>query len=144
VKAESYKLVQKEAEIRSRKKFVDKGDIYNFGLILLETIIGSTPTMQNQEMDKIQELVNVMSEQETRSQIVDPIILRTSIDESLATVIEITNKCLSKEPASRPSMEDVLWNLQYAAQVQDTSVGDLESGDDSPDNFPIGLKSGHT
>ncbi|GLJ32084.1 hypothetical protein SUGI_0646030 [Cryptomeria japonica] len=144
VKTESYNLVHKEAEIKSRKKFLDKGDIYNFGLILLETIIGRPPILPNQETDKIQELMNIMSDCETRSQIVDPIILRTSIDESLATVIEITGKCLSKDPVSRPSMEDVLWNLQYAAQVQDTSVGDLESGDDSPVNFPIGLKSGYT
>lgn len=33
------------------------------------------------------------------------------------------NKCISPD-ASRPSFEDILWNLQYAAQVQATADGD--------------------
>jgi hypothetical protein len=33
-------------------------------------------------------------------------------------VMEICLRCLAKEAAQRPSVEDVLWNLQFAAQVQ--------------------------
>lgn len=135
-KAERHNLVQKEPEYLRRRKFADKGDIYDFGLILLETVVGTPLSMQNQETDMVQELLNFITDEENRRQIVDPIILSTSVDESLATVIEITCKCLSKDPVSRPSVEDVLWNLQYAAQVQDTSGGDLQDDDDSPDNFP--------
>ena len=57
-------------------------------------------------------------------QIVDPVVQATCSRESLSTVISITNKCISPESWSRPSIEDVLWNFQYAAQVQATADGD--------------------
>eukprot|EP01018_Ginkgo_biloba_P011195 Gb_27461 [translate_table: standard] len=139
-KAETHPLAQKESDFLRRRNLADKEDIYNFGLILIETIIGRSPYVQNKDADIVPDLVNLITDQETGRQLVDPVILRTSVDESLATVIEITGKSLSKEPAARPSMEDVLWNLQYAAQVQDTSVGDLQEEDDSPDNFLVGLR----
>ena len=48
----------------------------------------------------------------------DPVVLTTCSQESLSRVISITKKCISTDVLSRPSFEDVLWNLQYAAQVQ--------------------------
>lgn len=51
----------------------------------------------------------------------DPIVLTSSCQESLSIAISITTKCISPEISSRPSFEDVLWNLQYAAQVQATA-----------------------
>lgn len=59
---------------------------------------------------------------------VDPAIRNARSDESLKTVIEICSRCLMEDPADRPSIEDVLWNLQFAAQVQDSS----QSGEGSP------------
>lgn len=125
-KLEGHKFTQKEPTFMNRRKMIDKIDIYNFGLILLETIVGRFPTRQNLEVYKVHEMVNLMSNQDTRSNIVDPAIVNTCVEESLQIVVEIAGKCLSKEPASRPSMEDVIWNLQYAAQVQDTTGSDLQ------------------
>lgn len=64
-----------------------------------------------------------LNSQDGQKQIVEPVVLATSSQESLSTVISIMNKCISPE-SSRPSFEDVLWNLQYAAQVQATADGD--------------------
>lgn len=64
--------------------------------------------------------------QDGRRKIVDPIVLTTSSQESLSIVISLTNKCISPD-SSRPSFEDVLWNLQYAAQVQATADVDQKS-----------------
>lgn len=58
---------------------------------------------------------------------VDPTVRRDCCHESLKTAIEICFRCLSKEPSDRPSVEDVLWNLQFAAQVQDAWRGDSHS-----------------
>lgn len=65
--------------------------------------------------------------QDGRKRIVDPAVLTTCCQESLSIVVSITNKCISPEPSSRPSFEDVLWNLQYAAQVQATADADQKS-----------------
>lgn len=67
--------------------------------------------------------------QDGRKRIVDPAVLTTCSQESLSIVVSITNKCISSEPSSRPSFEDVLWNLQYAAQVQ--ASADTEQKSDS-------------
>lgn len=58
--------------------------------------------------------------------IVDPNVLASCSQESLSIVISLTINCISPD-STRPSFEDVLWNLQYAAQVQATS-DDQRSG----------------
>lgn len=54
-----------------------------------------------------------------RRSIVDPTIVKECSAESLKTVMEICLRCLSDEAGDRPSVEDVLWTLQFAAQLQD-------------------------
>lgn len=49
----------------------------------------------------------------------DPAIKGTFAFDSLRTAVEITLNCVSKDPKERPSIDDVLWNLQYSVQVQD-------------------------
>lgn len=105
-----------------RKIMVDKSDVYNFGLILLEVIVGKPPTFDDAS-GGFKELESLMAEQGPKSETIDPKILGACNMESLDTVVEITIKCLSQDPMGRPSMEDVLWNLQYALQVQNSSNG---------------------
>ena len=72
-------------------------------------------------------MLNVMASfnsQDGWKQVVDPVLQATCSKESLLVVISITNKCISSESWSRPSIEDVLWNLQYASQIQATPDGD--------------------
>ncbi|XP_024986667.1 probable inactive leucine-rich repeat receptor-like protein kinase At3g03770 isoform X2 [Cynara cardunculus var. scolymus] len=100
-------------------------DVYDFGFILLETLVGPIVTGKGESF-----LLNEMKSfgsQDGRQRIVDPIVLTTCSQESLSIVISITNKCISPEPANRPSFEDMLWNLQYAAQVQATADSEQKS-----------------
>lgn len=66
-----------------------------------------------------------------RRSFVDPAVSKGCSDESVKTVMEICLRCLAKEAVQRPSIEDVLWNLQFAAQVQDDWEGDNRSSDGS-------------
>ena len=59
-----------------------------------------------------------------RRSIVDPAVHKQCSDESLKTMMEVCVRCLSAEPAERPSVEDILWTLQFAAQVQGSGRGD--------------------
>ncbi|KAI3520689.1 hypothetical protein L1887_10139 [Cichorium endivia] len=105
------------------KKLAD--DVYDFGFILLEALVGPIVTGKGEAF-----LLNEMKSfgsQDGRQRIVDPVVLTTCSQESLSIVISITNKCISIEPANRPSFEDVLWNLQYAAQVQTTADSEQKS-----------------
>ncbi|XP_073065059.1 probable inactive leucine-rich repeat receptor-like protein kinase At3g03770 [Primulina eburnea] len=100
-------------------------DVYNFGLILFETLVGPDAS-ENKEAFMLNEMAS-FSSQDGRKKLVDSIVLATSSQESLSIVISITNKCTSPESSNRPSFEDVLWNLQYAAQVQATADADQKS-----------------
>ncbi|KAF8390614.1 hypothetical protein HHK36_025141 [Tetracentron sinense] len=100
-------------------------DVYSFGFILLESLVGPSVSARG-ETFLLNEMVSFGS-QDGRRRIVDPIVLATCSQESLSIVVSITNKCISPELSTRPSFEDVLWNLQYAAQVQMTADGDQKS-----------------
>lgn len=67
-----------------------------------------------------------------RRSFVDPAVSKSCSEESLRTVMEICLRCLAKEAVHRPSVEDVIWNLQFATQVQDDWEGEIRSGDGSP------------
>ncbi|PIN03858.1 Serine/threonine protein kinase [Handroanthus impetiginosus] len=108
-------------------------DVYNFGFILLESLVG--PIVSGKGEAFLLNEMSSFSSQDGRKKIVDPIVLTTSSQESLSIVISITNKCISSESTSLPSFEDVLWNLQYAAQVQATADADQKSETTSRQSF---------
>lgn len=74
----------------------------------------------------------VAADDAARRSMVDPAVHKSCLDQSLRTMMEICVRCLVKDPADRPSIEDVIWNLQFAAQVEDAWGGDSQSSDGSP------------
>ncbi|GFZ09323.1 leucine-rich repeat protein kinase family protein [Actinidia rufa] len=116
-----------------RVRHDEKFDIYDFGLILLEIIVGRPFNSMNEVgsvRDQLQKIAT--ADNATRKSIVDPAIHNVYSDESLKTMMEICIRCLLNNPEDRPSIEDVLWNLQFAAQVQEAWRGDSQSSDGSP------------
>ncbi|KAL4012391.1 hypothetical protein IC575_029493 [Cucumis melo] len=98
-----------------------KDDVYSFGFVLLEALVA--PSVSARKGPSILKEMMSLNSQDGRRRLIDPTILATCTQESLSTIISLMNKCISPE-MSRPSMEDVLWNLQYANQVQDARDGD--------------------
>ncbi|RWW63772.1 hypothetical protein BHE74_00029038 [Ensete ventricosum] len=98
----------------------EKYDIYQFGLILLEIITGK-PAGSKSEVDFLRSQLQKSltdSPPDLRG-IADPTIRGTFAVDSLRTAVEISLNCVSGDPNQRPSIDDVLWNLQYSAQIQD-------------------------
>uniref|UniRef100_A0A7N0VEN7 Protein kinase domain-containing protein n=1 Tax=Kalanchoe fedtschenkoi TaxID=63787 RepID=A0A7N0VEN7_KALFE len=96
-------------------------DVYNFGIIILETLVG--PKMAARREEIIHKEMARFDSQAGRKGLVEQVVLATSSGESLSVLVSLMNKCISTETVNRPSFEDVLWNLQYAAQIQ-TSDGE--------------------
>nr|ACG29217.1 ATP binding protein [Zea mays] len=98
----------------------DKEDIYQIGLILLEVITGKPTESQSQLESLKAQLSEALTEDPDRlKDMADPAIHGTFAVDSLSTVAEIALKCTAGDPSDRPSIDDVLWNLQYSMQVQD-------------------------
>ncbi|CAM8910685.1 unnamed protein product [Rhodiola kirilowii] len=106
---------------KQRKNDEDKSDIYSLGTILLEILVGR-PIETGDDVAVSRDIlqVSLKSDDKARRSIVDPAIHKEPTDESLRTFISICVKCLSIEPEIRPSVEDVLWNLQFAAQIEES------------------------
>lgn len=120
----------KSKEFSKRIEHEDKMDVYDFGVILLEMLMGiqiKTRSELNSLRNQLQ--ASLAADETARRSTVAEEIRSTCSDESLKTMMEICSRCLLKDPSLRPSIEDVLWNLQFASQVQDAWQGvDCEAG----------------
>ncbi|CAL9202449.1 unnamed protein product [Musa hybrid cultivar] len=98
----------------------EKEDIYQLGLILLEVIAGKSAGSKY-ELDSLRhKLQKILVENPANLKgLMDPAIRESSALDSLRTAVEISLSCTSRDPKQRPSIDDVLWNLQYSVQVQD-------------------------
>ena len=69
--------------------------------------------------DDLQLNDSLTEDSERLKDMADPVIHGTFAVDSLSTVAEIALNCTASNPSDRPSIDDVLWNLQYSMQVQD-------------------------
>ncbi|KAF5741007.1 LRR receptor-like serine/threonine-protein kinase [Tripterygium wilfordii] len=114
----------------SSPRRAEKEDVYQLGIILLEVITGE-PVNSPRQLDEVKlQLQKALVEAPSKLRgVVDSSMKGTFAYESLRTTVDIAINCLSKEPGLRPSIEDILWNLQYSFQVQEgwTSSGNLST-----------------
>ncbi|XP_021755987.1 probable inactive leucine-rich repeat receptor-like protein kinase At3g03770 [Chenopodium quinoa] len=111
-------------EVYKRIEHEDKMDIYDFGVILLEMLMGiqiKTRSELNALRNQVQ--ASLAADEAARRSTVAEEIQNTCSAESLKTMMEICTRCLLKDLTLRPTIEDVLWNLQFASQVQDAWQG---------------------
>ncbi|KAG2261607.1 hypothetical protein Bca4012_013681 [Brassica carinata] len=109
----------------------EKEDVYQFGVILLQIITGKVVAAGSSEMGslKLQLENGLRDEPSVLSSLADPSVRGSYAYESLRTTVEFAINCLCEDQSKRPSIEDVVWNLQYTIQVQQgwTNSGNHEA-----------------
>uniref|UniRef100_A0A1D1Y4H4 non-specific serine/threonine protein kinase n=2 Tax=Anthurium amnicola TaxID=1678845 RepID=A0A1D1Y4H4_9ARAE len=98
----------------------EKEDVYQLGLILMEIITGK-PVLNKSELDAMRNKLqkSLMEGLEDLRELVDLTIQGTFAYDSLRTAVELALSCVSNDRNQQPSIDDILWNLQYSVQVQD-------------------------
>ncbi|KAG8642663.1 hypothetical protein MANES_12G114700v8 [Manihot esculenta] len=106
------------------QQLTEKSDVYSFGVVLLEALCArpAINIMLPREQINLAEWCMICKEKGTIEEAVDPSIKSQINPNSLRKFAEIAEKCLQENGADRPTMGDVLWDLEYALQLQQTAV----------------------
>ncbi|GAU12529.1 hypothetical protein TSUD_182430 [Trifolium subterraneum] len=102
------------------QQLTEKSDVYSFGVVLLE-VLCARPAIDlscPNEQVNLAEWGLLCKDNGTLEDIIDPFIMRQINQNSLRIFSETVEKCLQDYGCDRPTIVDVLWDLEYALQLQ--------------------------
>ncbi|VVB02697.1 unnamed protein product [Arabis nemorensis] len=109
-----------DPEYLTRQQLTEKSDVYSFGVVMLEVLCGRPvidPSLPREEVNLIEWAMKLVKKGKLE-EIMDPILEGKVKLEELKKYCEVTEKCLAQNGIDRPTMGDLLWNLEFMLQVQ--------------------------
>ncbi|XP_015688457.1 tyrosine-sulfated glycopeptide receptor 1-like [Oryza brachyantha] len=103
-----------------------KGDIYSFGVVLLELLTGRRPVPILSSSKELVKWVQEMKSEGNQIEVLDPILRGTGYDEQMLRVLETACKCVNYNPCMRPTIKEVVscldsidtkWHVQNSVRT---------------------------
>ncbi|KAG7983844.1 hypothetical protein I3843_04G126900 [Carya illinoinensis] len=111
-----------DPEYYRRQQLTEKSDVYSFGVVLCEVLSARPPILKTAEKKQVSlaEWARQSSRHGKFDQIVDPTLKGQIATACLNKFGEVAVSCLHDSGVERPSMNDVVWGLEFALQLQES------------------------
>lgn len=113
-----------DPEYYKRQRLTEKSDVYSFGVVLFEILCARPPLIRTAEKKQVSlaDWGRHCCNSGTLGQIVDPTLKGGIIaPECLRKFGEVAVSCLRDDGTQRPSMNDIVWMLEFALQLQESA-----------------------
>ncbi|XP_017970557.1 PREDICTED: probable receptor-like protein kinase At5g24010 [Theobroma cacao] len=100
-------------------ELTEKSDVYSFGVVLLE-VLCARPAIINSPQKEEVNLADwglLWLKKGQLEKIIDPVLVDKINPDSLRKFGELAEKCLEAKGTKRPTMHEVLWDLEYALSL---------------------------
>ncbi|KAF2302708.1 hypothetical protein GH714_001304 [Hevea brasiliensis] len=106
------------------QQLTEKSDVYSFGVVLCEVLSARPPVyrLADKTPASLAEWARKCYRNGTFDDIIDPYLQGQISPDCLRKFAEVAVSCLLDNGVERPSMNDVVWGLEFALQLQETAI----------------------
>ncbi|XP_010517277.1 PREDICTED: probable receptor-like protein kinase At2g39360 [Camelina sativa] len=129
-----------DPEYLTRQQLTEKSDVYSFGVVMLEVLCGRPvidPSLPREKVNLIEWAMKLVKKGKME-EIIDPFLDGKVKLEEMKKYSDLTEKCLAQNGIERPTMGDLLWNLEFMLQVQAKDEKAAMVVDDKPEASVVG------